>query len=242
VFFAEDRKALDILCARKDVDANRIGCGGLSGGGMRTVFMGGLDERIKCAVCVGFMTTWKDFVLNKSYTHTWMTYVPILPNELDFPEIFGLRASLPALVLNDEDDQLYTLPEMKQADSELKGFQSQLQKKGQEMVQALQDKAAEIKRKEEQGAISPKDLETQNAKLAEDQQAISNYEQEVYAKLAQKREELFSPILEKVNKAMADVAKENGYLFVFDTNSNIVLYAHESLDVTQLVKVKLSIP
>lgn len=33
VFFAEDRKALDVLCSRKDVDATRIGCGGLSGGG-----------------------------------------------------------------------------------------------------------------------------------------------------------------------------------------------------------------
>ncbi|MEZ4902345.1 MAG: hypothetical protein R2822_11595 [Spirosomataceae bacterium] len=116
VFFAEDQKALDVLCARKDVDANRIGCGGLSGGGMRTVFMGGLDARIKCAVCVGFMTTWKDFALHKSYTHTWMTYVPLLPNELDFPEILGLRAPLPTLVLNDSEDQLYTLPEMKAAD------------------------------------------------------------------------------------------------------------------------------
>jgi len=47
VFFAEDQKALDVLCARKDVDANRVGCGGLSGGGMRTVFIGGLDPRIK---------------------------------------------------------------------------------------------------------------------------------------------------------------------------------------------------
>lgn len=120
VFFAEDRKALDVLCARKDVDNQRIGCGGLSGGGMRTVFMGGLDPRIKCAVCVGFMTTWKDFVLNKSFTHTWMTYVPLLPNELDFPEILGLRVPLPTLVLNDEDDNLYTLPEMKQADEILK--------------------------------------------------------------------------------------------------------------------------
>ena len=117
VFFAEDRKALDILCARKEVDANRIGCGGLSGGGMRTVFMGGLDPRIKCAVCVGFMTTWKDFIINKSFTHTWMTYVPVLPNELDFPEILGLRAPLSTLVLNDEDDELYTLPEMKRAES-----------------------------------------------------------------------------------------------------------------------------
>ncbi len=30
-FFAEDRIALDILCAREDVDSTRIGCGGLSG-------------------------------------------------------------------------------------------------------------------------------------------------------------------------------------------------------------------
>jgi len=116
VFFAEDRKALDILCSRHDVDPDRIGCGGLSGGGMRTVFMGGLDPRIKCAVCVGFMTTWKDFVLNKSFTHTWMTYVPILPNELDFPEILGLRVPLPTMVLNDSEDDLYTLPEMNAAD------------------------------------------------------------------------------------------------------------------------------
>jgi hypothetical protein len=104
------------LSARDDVDAKRIGCGGLSGGGLRTVYMGGLEDRIKCSVCVGFMSTWKDFLLNKSFTHTWMTYVPMLPNELDFPEILGARAPLPALVQNDEDDFLYTLPEMKRAD------------------------------------------------------------------------------------------------------------------------------
>lgn len=120
VFFAEDQKALDVLCARQDVNADQVGCAGLSGGGMRTVFMGGLDSRIKCAVCVGFMTTWKDLILNKSFTHTWMTYVPILPNEMDFPEILGLRAPLPTLVLNDSDDELYTLPEMQNADKILK--------------------------------------------------------------------------------------------------------------------------
>ena len=116
VFFAEDQKALDVLCTRADVDPNRIGCGGLSGGGLRTVMMGGLDPRIKCAVTVGFMSTWKDFLLNKSYTHTWMLYVPMLPTELDFPEILGLRAPLPTLVLNDSDDSLYTIAEMNRAD------------------------------------------------------------------------------------------------------------------------------
>ena len=120
VFFAEDRVALDILSARKDVDASKIGCCGLSGGGLRTDYMAGLDERIKCAVPVGFMTTWNDFALNKSFTHTWMTYVPMLPRELDFPEILGLRAPLPTLVLNDIDDQLYTIDQMKAADEILK--------------------------------------------------------------------------------------------------------------------------
>ena len=87
---------------------------------MRTVFMAGLDSRIKCAIPVGFMTTWKDFVMEKSFTHTWMTYVPLLPHELDFPEILGLRTPLATLVLNDIDDQLYTMPEMKKADAILK--------------------------------------------------------------------------------------------------------------------------
>ena len=116
VFFAEDQKALDVLCSRDDVDVSRIGCGGLSGGGLRTVFMGGLDPRIKAAACVGFMTTWKDFLLNKSFTHTWMAYVPLLPNELDFPEILSLRVPQPTFVLNDEDDDLYTPAEMRAAE------------------------------------------------------------------------------------------------------------------------------
>ncbi len=116
VWVAEDLKALDILCSRDDVDADKIGCGGLSGGGMRTVFIGGLDPRIKCAVCVGLMTTWEDFMLNKSYTHTWMSFVPLLPEQLDFPEILGLNVPSPVLVLYAEQDGLFTLPGMKRAD------------------------------------------------------------------------------------------------------------------------------
>jgi dienelactone hydrolase len=122
VFFAEDRIALDILCSLSEVDAKKVGCAGLSGGGLRTAFMGGLDPRIQCAVCVGFMTTWKDFLLYKSVNHTWMIYVPLLPPELDFPEILGLRIPLPTLVLNDLDDELYTPAEMKAADSILSGL------------------------------------------------------------------------------------------------------------------------
>lgn len=116
VFLAEDRRALDILAAREDVDAHRLGCAGLSGGGLRTVFLGGMDERIACAICVGMMTTWRDYLLHKCWTHTWMCYVPLLPRDLDYPEILGLRMPLPTLVLNNREDSLFTLPEMERAD------------------------------------------------------------------------------------------------------------------------------
>lgn len=116
VWLAEDRKALDYLCARPDVDAKRVGCCGLSGGGLRTVYLAGLDERIACGCCVGMMTTWRDYLLNKSHTHTWMIYIPGLPPDLDYPEVLGVRAPRPTLVLNDNEDQLFTLPEMKRAD------------------------------------------------------------------------------------------------------------------------------
>ena len=46
--------------------------------------------------------------------------MPISPNELDFPEILGLRAPLPTMVLNDIDDGLYTMPEMTKADEILR--------------------------------------------------------------------------------------------------------------------------
>ena len=167
--------------------------------------------------------------MNKSITLTLC--FTLLVATVGFSQKFGFCNSS-ALLTN--------IPEMKQADSELKSFQTQLQKRGQEMVKSLQDRAAELKRKEELGTISPKELEAQNAKLAADQAEIAAFEQEVYEKLAQKREQLFSPILERVNKAMSDVAKENGILFVFDSNADIVLYADESLDVTKLVKTKLN--
>jgi dienelactone hydrolase len=108
----DDQAALSVLCARPEVDARRVGCGGLSGGGLRTVYLAGMDRRIRCAVCAGFMTTWRDFLLNKSHTHTWMAYAPLLPHDLDFPEILGLTAPNPALVLHCTSDTLFTNSEV----------------------------------------------------------------------------------------------------------------------------------
>jgi len=116
VFTAEDQRALDYLCSRPEVDTKRVGCCGLSVGGLRTGYLTGLDERISCACVVGMMTTWRDYLLNKCYTHTWMIYIPGLARDLDYPEIAGLAAPKPVLVLSCNQDALFTVPEMQRAD------------------------------------------------------------------------------------------------------------------------------
>ena len=116
----DDRRAVDVLLARPEVDPERIGCGGLSGGGLRTVFLGGLDLRVSCAICVGMMTTWRDLILQKCGNHTWMMWAPGMPRYLDYPEVLGLRVPQPTMVLNNNQDSLFTLSEMHRADDILR--------------------------------------------------------------------------------------------------------------------------
>lgn len=119
VYAYEDRRAVDYLLTRADVDPGRIGCGGLSGGGLRTTLLSATDERIRAAVCVGFMTTWQDFLRDKVFTHTWMLYIPYAARYLDFPDILSLHAPKPTLVQYDEDDPLYTLQGQRDAHARL---------------------------------------------------------------------------------------------------------------------------
>ena len=56
---------------------------------------------------------------NPLRTHGWFI-LPLLPNEMDFPGLSALRTPSPTLVVNDINDDLYTLPEMKNADAILK--------------------------------------------------------------------------------------------------------------------------
>ena len=96
----------------------RVGCGGLSGGGLRTCYLAGLDDRIACAVPVGMMTTWRDYLLNKSYVHTWMIYIPHCRDSTTQKSLGCVCR--PVLVLNDTEDRLFTLSEMRRADAMLR--------------------------------------------------------------------------------------------------------------------------
>ena len=53
----DESRSIDYLLSRSEVDADRIGCTGLSGGGWRTNILAALDKRIKASVSVCWMTT-----------------------------------------------------------------------------------------------------------------------------------------------------------------------------------------
>ena len=136
---------------------------------------------------------------------------------------------------------LAEMSEVKQADSNLEALQTQLQKKGQNMVETWQRKAQELAQKRERGDLSPNQLDAESKKLQEEQNKILGFEQDMQNQLLKKREELLGPILERVNVAIKDVASENGFSYIFDSSAGILLYADESTDVTAMVKAKLGI-
>lgn len=134
---------------------------------------------------------------------------------------------------------LAELPEVKQMRSNLEGLQTQLQKKGQQMLAEYQTKQQDAAAKQQAGQLSPAEEKTVLAELQKMEQDIYKMEQDMQQKMGTKEQELLGPILEKVNNAIQAVAKEGGFQFIFDTGSGVLLYADESQDVTTLVKAKL---
>jgi outer membrane protein len=133
------------------------------------------------------------------------------------------------------------IPEVKEANANLETYKAQLQKKGQAMIQSLQTKYQELERKQQQGEIAPKQLETEAAKLKEEETKIGQFEQTSQQQIVTKSEQLLKPLRDKIQKAIDDVAVENGYQYIFDASLGIILYADDATDVSALVKAKLGL-
>ena len=134
---------------------------------------------------------------------------------------------------------LADMAEVKQARAKLEALGKQLTKKGQQMYTALQTDYQALAEKEQKGLLSPKQIQEEAKKLEDRKVKLGEYQQEVQKQLAEKEQTELQPILDKVNKAIKDVATENGYQFIFDSSTNVILYADESTDVTAKVKAKL---
>jgi len=60
--------------------------------------------------------------------------------------------------------------------------------------------------------------------------------------LFKKQNELMKPVQDRIFKAVQEVAKEEGYDYVFDKSGDILLmYANEKYDLTQKIFIKLKV-
>lgn len=119
VMVYEDRRALDYFLSRSLIDPQRVACGGLSCGGLRSVYLAALDPRIRCMFTAGFMATNTSIVADRVQYHTWMFHVPALAGLLDFPDILSLMGPAPCLALYNTDDPLWTLQGQQDAHEKL---------------------------------------------------------------------------------------------------------------------------
>ncbi len=106
-------RTIDYLESREEVDASRIGCMGISGGGLVCGFSSVLDERIKVSVVSGYANTFKDSVM--AMPHCIDNFVPGLLDIAELPDILGLIAPRPLLIESGTKDPIFPIVAAKKA-------------------------------------------------------------------------------------------------------------------------------
>ena len=105
----DDRRAVDLLVSLTEVDRDKIGCAGLSGGGFRSTYLAGMEPRIKAAVITGWMTSLPTTTDIPYPVHRDMFDPFGVHANLDHPDVATLAAPACAIfVQNCGRDRLFT--------------------------------------------------------------------------------------------------------------------------------------
>ncbi|GAB1404159.1 MAG: OmpH family outer membrane protein [Lentimicrobiaceae bacterium] len=83
--------------------------------------------------------------------------------------------------------------------------------------------------------------QTKEKEIVDLQRRIQEFQQTAQEDLQDKEEELTAPIINRARNAVKDVAKENGYTFVFNSTEGLLLYTETADDIMPLVKKKLGL-
>lgn len=111
-------RAIDWIETRKDLDADRVGCLGISGGGTCTLFTTALEPRIKAALVSGYLNTFRDSIL--SIGHCMDNYVPGILNWCEMSDVAGLVAPRPLYFESGERDRIFPVEAAREAFGEVK--------------------------------------------------------------------------------------------------------------------------
>lgn len=117
---------------------------------------------------------------------------------------------------------------------------------GQELTNALELMQVEYNNKLDQYVKDSKTLTdlvkaNKEQELADMQNRINNFQQQAQVQLQDKQAELLNPIVEKANNAINAVAKEGGYIYIYDVRTLVYVDTVKSTDIGPLVKTKLGI-
>ena len=100
-------RTIDYIATRSELDAGRVGCMGISGGGTITTFGAALDPRIRVALVSGYLNTFRDSI--GSLAHCIDNYVPGILNWAEMHDIAGLIAPRPLFVESGERDNIFPI-------------------------------------------------------------------------------------------------------------------------------------
>ncbi|WP_339242063.1 alpha/beta hydrolase family protein [Paenibacillus sp. FSL R5-0517] len=109
----ETTRVLDYLLTRPEVDTERIGSMGISGGGLVTAFSAALDERFHAAVVSGYASTFQGSILDRN--HCLDNYVPGILREAELPDLIGLIVPRPLFIEAGSYDRVFPLDAAREA-------------------------------------------------------------------------------------------------------------------------------
>jgi len=102
-------RALDYLQSRKEVDGEKIGVTGRSGGGAYSWWIAALDERVKCAVPVAGITDLENHVVDGCVEGHCDCMFMVNTYQWDYPMVAALVAPRPLLISNTDRDRIFPL-------------------------------------------------------------------------------------------------------------------------------------
>jgi dienelactone hydrolase len=106
-------RLIDYIRTRPERLAETLGCVGLSGGGMVTLFTAALDLRITCAVVSGYFNTFRDSIM--AVRHCLCNFVPRMARAAEMVDIAGLVAPRPLLIETGTQDPIFPTRATQQA-------------------------------------------------------------------------------------------------------------------------------
>ncbi|MEE2937979.1 MAG: CocE/NonD family hydrolase [Planctomycetota bacterium] len=102
-------RALDYLQDRKEVNAERLGVTGRSGGGAYSWWIAAIDERIKAAVPVAGITSLTNHVVDGCVEGHCDCMYMVNTYRWDYPMVAALVAPRPLLISNTDKDRIFPL-------------------------------------------------------------------------------------------------------------------------------------